>query len=370
MGRVAHGLHRLLLPLIVASFLAATFLPAAGLRLGQLVLLRAGLGAGQAPLRLTSLLLALLLLNAGLGVKVSQLGGLLRRPKLLGLGLLANLALPVLFVALLQRLAGAFAPEHTPSLVAGFALLAAMPVAASSTVWSQKSEGDPALSLGLVVCSTCLSPLTTPVVLLGMDWASGGAAGAAIARLGGSGLFLAAFVMVPTAAGVAIRWAAGEEWMRRARPWSQSASVGILLTLCYSIASSALPGLFARPDWAFIAAVLTASVVLCATAFCVGWALAALAGGDTSQRRSLMFGLGLMNGGAGLAMAGSALAHLPGAMLPLIVYTLAQHLVAGAADRLLRRNAPSPAECPPPRRGPAPATWRPRRRQRTVLCPN
>jgi predicted Na+-dependent transporter len=51
------------------------------------------------------------------------------------------------------------------NILVGLALVASMPVAGSSTAWSQNTDGDMALSLGLVLLTTLLSPLTTPAAL-------------------------------------------------------------------------------------------------------------------------------------------------------------------------------------------------------------
>jgi BASS family bile acid:Na+ symporter len=281
--RVLHALHRHFLLLVVASFVAAALAPSFGLWLWSATLIRTGPGESGRLLTLPSVLLALLLLNAGLGVRVAQLAGLFRRPLLLGLGFAANLLVPVAFVALLQAVATRCVPDACPALVAGFALLASMPVAASSTVWAQKSDSDTALSLGLVACSTCLSPVTTPAALALIDWVTGGAAGAALARLGGSGPYLAAFVMAPSAAGVFLRWVIGEGRMAGLKPWLQAGSLAVLLTLSYLNSSFVLPGLIAQPDWAFLGAVLAACAALCAFAFASGWAIAAAAGGRAGR---------------------------------------------------------------------------------------
>jgi BASS family bile acid:Na+ symporter len=48
------------------------------------------------------------------------------------------------------------------NILVGLALVASMPIAGSSTAWSQNASGDVTLSFGLVLGSTLLSPLTTP----------------------------------------------------------------------------------------------------------------------------------------------------------------------------------------------------------------
>jgi hypothetical protein len=87
-----------------------------------------------------------------------------------------------------------------------------------------------------------------------------------------------------------------------------------------------------------------------------------------------MFGLGLNNNGTGLVLASVALAHLPGVMLTVILYTLVQHVIAGMVSLLNRSAAtdvdkcrkdqadePAPALAAPlpvPVTGPAvPAVW-------------
>jgi BASS family bile acid:Na+ symporter len=48
-----------------------------------------------------------------------------------------------------------------------------------------------------------------------------------------------------------------------------------------------------------------------------------------------MYGLGMNNNGTGLVLAGAALAAHPQVLLPIIVYNLVQHLVAGAVGAIL-----------------------------------
>ena len=56
-------------------------------------------------------------------------------------------------------------PDEVQNILVGLALVASMPIAGSSTAWAQNADGDLALSLGLVLGSTLLSPLTTPLAL-------------------------------------------------------------------------------------------------------------------------------------------------------------------------------------------------------------
>lgn len=56
-------------------------------------------------------------------------------------------------------------PEEAQHILVGLALVAAMPITGASTAWAQNSNGNLALSLGLVLASTVLSPILTPIVL-------------------------------------------------------------------------------------------------------------------------------------------------------------------------------------------------------------
>src|SRR5262249_47485350 len=102
--------------------------------------------------------------NAGLGVQVSRLRNLVRTSPVLLAGLAANVLVPVAFIfGVAQALRPWHEPDEAQNLLVGLALIAAMPVAGSSTAWSQNGNGDMALSLGLVLLTTLLSPATTPL---------------------------------------------------------------------------------------------------------------------------------------------------------------------------------------------------------------
>lgn len=101
------------------------------------------------------LLLATLMFNAGLGVKPSHLRSMGQKAKVLLAGLTANLIIPMAYiflVTLIMRLW--YEPEEAQHILVGLALVAAMPIAGASTAWAQNSNGNLALSLGLVLAST------------------------------------------------------------------------------------------------------------------------------------------------------------------------------------------------------------------------
>src|SRR5262249_26738818 len=132
--------------------------------------------AGQrVNLSLPGMMLAFLLFNAGLGVSLDQTCGVWGRPSVIAAGLATNLAVP-----LIMSIAIAFGlqywpdPDEAQNLIVGLALITAMPIAGSSTAWSQNNDGDLALSIILVLASTFLSPLTTPLILRAVSQVAAG----------------------------------------------------------------------------------------------------------------------------------------------------------------------------------------------------
>lgn len=336
LARLSSFLHRRLLWLLVGSYLLAGVAPDAGLRLRGVGLGEVRIAGEATTVSLPSLLLGLLLFNAGLGVELRGGMGLLGSSRILLLGLLANLAVPMLFIlGVSLSLAVWHNPAEVQSILVGLALIASMPVAGSSTAWSQNADGDLAVSLGLVVVTTLCSPLTTPAVLHAVGWVAEGQFSECLHRLadGGASGFLLGFVVIPSLAGMAARSVVGGRAADRLKPALKVTNTLVLLTLCYANASVALPRTFADPDWDFLAVMLLIVTALCVSGFVAGSLIADWSRADSGRRVALMFGLGMTNNGTGLVLATTALSHLPDVMLPVIFYNLVQHLVAGVAGR-------------------------------------
>jgi BASS family bile acid:Na+ symporter len=343
---LSHFLHRRFLWLLLGAYAAAALAPGPGLWLKNLTLLEFHFLGEEARVTLPMLLLAVLLLNAGLGADTSRPRELLRGFPLLGAALAASLLIPLTFTAgVAAALSSWPEPDETQSIVVGLALVAAMPVAGSSTAWSQNSNGELSLSLALVLLSTLLSPLTTPLVLHAASWLTTGEYVQQLRGLaaGGTSLFLLACVALPSLTGILGRHLAGGGKIDGARTQLKLVNYLVLLLLNYGNGAGSLPQAVSYPDWDFLAVILVATVTLCVTAFSAGWWLGRLLGAGRARRTALMFGLGMSNNGSGLVLAGMALTAYPRAILPILVYNLVQHLVAGGAAALLARAGSNPA---------------------------
>ena len=254
---------------------------------------------------------------------------------------MANLIVPIVFILVVtQAMTGWHNADEVQNILVGLALVASMPIAGSSTAWAQNADGDLALSLGMVLFSTLLSPITTPLALHSVGLMATGDYAEDLHELaaGGTGMFLAVCVLAPSLMGIGIRRAVGDVRIAAAKPRLKLINSAILLVLNYSNASVSLPQAVAEPDPDFLVLTLAIVVILCALAFTAGWLIAWVHKATPSQRTALMFGLGMNNNGTGLVLASMSLADHPRVMLPIIFYNLVQHLIAGIVDRLVCRR--------------------------------
>ena len=327
---------------LLATCAAAACCPGPGLWLRGVSFGEVSLWGEKAPLSLPTLLLGFLLFSAGLGVQMAHLRHLLRDPKPLFAGLAANLALPVVFlVGISQVMGGWHNADHVGSILVGLALIASMPVAATSTLWSQNANGNLALSLGLVLLSTLLSPLTTPAVFQAAGLLAHGDYAAVLHEVGAQGAeaFLTVAVILPSVLGLAGKGALGEARVAPAKPLLKLVSSSALLVVTYANASAALPQVLGNPDLSFLTVALGVVAGLCVTTFTGGWGIARLLRADRGQQTALMFGLGMNSNVVGLVLASATLVSHPMVIVPILTHTLVQQLVAGAADLILYRTA-------------------------------
>jgi BASS family bile acid:Na+ symporter len=343
---LSHIVHRNFIWLLAGSYLIAAFFPGLGLWMRGVTFGEVSLGQERAHVSLPMVMLALILGNAGLGIRTAELRGLLRAPHVLAGGLAGNLLVPVLFIFIVSRAMGVWHnQDEVQNILVGLALVAAMPIAGSSTAWAQNANGDLALSLGLVLFSTFLSPLTTPVVFDLVEHMASGQYADALEELesNGTGVVLIFCVLLPSLAGMAVQHTAGPARIARWRPGMKLANSINLLLLNYSNAAVSLPQAAVEQDWDFLAMILVIVTGLCTLGFLSGWLIGKLLHGGREQRIALMFALGMNNNGTGLVLASMAVAHFPRVLLPVIFYNLIQHLVAGTVDRFWCRREPASA---------------------------
>lgn len=95
-----------------------------------------------------------------------------------------------------------------------------MPIAGASTAWAQNSNGNLALSLGLVLFSTVLSPIITPMAFYVFGEMASEEYETVLQDLAeyGSGTFLGFWVVLPALLGLFLRFAAPERRLTAVMP--------------------------------------------------------------------------------------------------------------------------------------------------------
>lgn len=332
---VTRLIHHYFIWIILASYFVAAWLPGFGLwvrevELGSIVVLR-----NKIDLSLPPLLLSLLLFNAGLGVKPKELARVAHKPQILLSGLLGNLVTPLGFIIGASFVMALWHnPEEVQHILVGLALVASMPIAGASTAWAQNADGNLALSLGLVLFTTFLSPLLTPLVLHAVGFVTTGDYSEDLHEVASDGVvsFLGIWVIMPSLCGMLAHHLIGEERIAVVKPHIKLVNYGVLLLLNYSNASLSLPKAMSEPDLDFLGLLLVIVVALCIMAFATGYLIARLFHTNRQDMAALMFGLGMNNNGTGLVLVSVALADHPEVMLPIIFYNLVQHLMASLVD--------------------------------------
>jgi BASS family bile acid:Na+ symporter len=125
-GRVAsfsHFLPRYFLWFLIGSYVAAGVFSAPGLWVRGVSFGTVHLFGEDTPITLPLVMLALLLVNAGLGVRVSRVAGLVHRPLPLAAGLAGNLLVPIAYIFGANLLMRAWHnPDEVQNILVGLAL--------------------------------------------------------------------------------------------------------------------------------------------------------------------------------------------------------------------------------------------------------
>jgi BASS family bile acid:Na+ symporter len=289
------------------------------------------LDKSEVKLSLPLIMLSFLLFNAGLAAKTQDLKSLVKYPKALIVGLTGNILIPIVFIYFIKNcLFFWHNQDETQNILVGLAILGSMPIASSSTAWTQNTEGNLGLSLGLVNFSTILSPFSTPIILHCVGFMTLGEYSKELHELAnhGTGAFIAFSVFMPSTLGIIIHKLMGEKRVNRIKPSLKLFNSFILISLIYSNAAISLPQIVSQPDLDFHLIILIITLIMCSGLFFTGWLISKFLKARNNERISLIFALGMNNNGVGLVLASMALANHPLILVPIIFYNLAQHIIA------------------------------------------
>jgi BASS family bile acid:Na+ symporter len=291
-------------------------------------------------------LLALMMLSVALGLRGSDFLELLRRPRPVLVGVVAQV---VLLPALTLPLSLVLAP--TPSIALGMIVVACCPGGNVSNVLTAIGRGDVALSVTLTALTSVLAVVYTPASILlwgGLHpWTRGLLGGIHMDRVG---FLLQTVVMLglPLAAGMALTRLSPGLASRLERPLRHVSFLGLLVFIAAALSS----------NWSHLAlfggVILPMVVVHNASALGLGAVAGLVAGPQRAVRRTLVFEVGIQNSGLGLAIL---LSHFPGqGGAALIAATWGVwHIISGlavagaflAVERRRARLAPALLSPPP-----------------------
>ncbi|MYS21687.1 bile acid:Na+ symporter, BASS family, partial [Streptomyces sp. DvalAA-14] len=191
--------------------------------------------------------------------------------------------------------------------------------------------------IGIVLTSTLLSPLTTPVTLSTAALLARGHYAADLGRMAhaGGGLFAAITVTAPCLAGLLAQRLTPGTCRTRALPSLKLITLLAAVVLTYTNASGALGSQLLHPQPLFIAASLTAAAATCLAGLACGWGLARGLRRDRGDALAITLASGMNNSSAGAVFASTQLPAHPQVLMPILAYSLFQKVGAGAVGSIL-----------------------------------
>jgi BASS family bile acid:Na+ symporter len=244
---------------------------------------------------LIPVIVVLLMVAAGTGVRTSQFRMVLRAPVVLFGGTIAQaVALPLVALLLIR------VSDPAPELAAGLILVAACPGGALSNFYCYLGRLNVSLSVMLTTLSTLFSFAVLPVVLILALPATGPNAEAAL-PVGEMAARLVLFLLLPVGVGMLIRHRSPQLVARSA---ARLRAVGLALVVV-------LIGLIVHDQWQTVSATYRESVLLgvlfTLAAVVTGWLVGALVGLGADDRYVFAIEFAIRNLGAAALVASATL---------------------------------------------------------------
>ncbi len=264
-------------------------------------------------------LLALIMFSMGLTLRPENFAEALRRPGLIGLGLLLQFSVMPLLAWLIGGWLGL-----SSGLLAGLVLVGASPGGTASNVITFLARGDVALSITLTACSTLLAVVATPgLTLLYAGHAVEVPAWAMLRSV-------ALIVLLPVLGGVFLNTLFGR-WLGGLKPALPLVAVIAICTIIGIVV-----GLNAGRITRIGAALALAVVLHNAGGLLLGYLVPRLLGQPPRIARTLAIETGMQNSGLAVALAVKYFG--PAAALPGALFSLWHNLSGALLASLWRRG--------------------------------
>lgn len=255
-------------------------------------------------------ILGIIMFGMGTTLRTEDFVEIIKRPKLVLVGLLAQFTLMPLIAYVLTVVF-----KLDPMIAVGVILVGCCPGGTSSNVITFLAKGDVALSVSITSISTLLAPILTPILLKIF-------AGQLIEiELASMMISITKMVILPILLGLAFHKILGAKVQIANDILPMVSVLGIAIIIAAVIAVSR--------DTILISGLLVFIVVALhnCIGYLLGYLLAKLSGFSEAQRRAIMVEVGMQNSGLGAALA--ATYFNPAASLPSAIFSV-WHNFSGA----------------------------------------
>ena len=323
-------LYRRFIFLLLAAYVLAGLIPSPGLWLQKVEW--GSLPGTHRNVTSSLIMLGALLFNAGFSVTSEHVSAFRRRPSLSLAGLMGKALIAITWISILMIGLSIGLSSLWISMLAGFAIVSMMPAATSSAAWAQQTNSNMALSLGLLLLSTCMMPVMFPM----MSWLSQQlppelrAQDFTGTKSVNSLSFIMIWIIAPVIGGRVFRWFSGvkgtTQWTTSMK-WTNALN---LLLLNYMNGASFLPQCVQSFHSSAVFSLLLGVLTCCSMGFLTGIWIGKILKVTTSETMALMFGTGMNNNGMALVLATQFLGASGWIGMTIALCTFGQHLVAAA----------------------------------------
>lgn len=265
-------------------------------------------------------LLGIVMFGMGLTLKPSDFLPLIRRPKDIIIGELAQFVIMPLAAWLL-----CFLLQLPPELALGVILVGCCPGGTASNVMCFLAKGDVALSVGMTAVSTLLAPLTTPALVFLL-------AGESVdVNVVAMFMSIVQVVILPILAGFAV-----SHWLG-----THTKKVEPLLPMISTLAVVAIIGIVVSRNAARIldCSMMVAVAVICHNllGLLLGYILAKVIGLEPAKRSAIAIEVGMQNSGLATSLASTHFAMYPLATVPGALFSVWHNFSGSIAASLFRK---------------------------------
>ena len=269
--------------------------------------------------------LGVIMFGMGTALTLADFKRVAEQPYPVAVGLVAQFVImPVVAAAIAKFL------ELPPAIAAGLILVGSCPGGTASNVITYLAKGDVALSVTMTSCSTIVSVLATPYLML---WLAGTYVFVYPPELLLSILIV---VILPVAAGLIVRQFLAAR-VRQFEAVLPVLSVALIVLVVACIVAVSRDQLLDTGALVFVTVVAHNS-----SGLLLGYAMAKLAGLDAVRCRTIAIEVGMQNSGLGVALARKHFADVLVA-LPAAIFSVVQNITGPAVANFWSRSSPGPA---------------------------